>query len=217
MSKFKIQKRSSASQEDPNVTVARFSFKQAIMVTVITGSTTLGGTVLTMNFTDTSQELVAQPCEEEIKPLREQLDRSISFSSLSKISRTNFDGKMTSEQVERTIQLITDKTKIYEEERTHFTGKLFRLKRLMLLNGGNINVRISSANQEACFLIQDLLRGIEYYKGGVDGNVTTTRAAVENFQKSLNRFTPDYFEEKNLGIVGKKTFNAILERYEKND
>ncbi|MEQ9403310.1 MAG: peptidoglycan-binding domain-containing protein [Cyclobacteriaceae bacterium] len=206
------------ANEDPNITVARFSYKQAIIVAAITASTTLGGTLLSSgsdsNGVD-SEDVLA--CENENQQLKGSLAKSISFASLESIDSDRFSTDEGKEEVKNDIELLVDKIEQYEKERNHFTGKLFRLKKLMLSNGGNINVRIPSANPESCKLIQDLLMGIEYYNGSIDGNVAGTRAAVESFQMKLNQFTPGYFEEKNIGIVGRKTFNAILERYEKND
>lgn len=211
--------------EDPNVTVAKFSFKQAIIVAAITGATTLGGTLLTQRSNNSnggdsvkeegSSALAA--CQEQNEKLSEELKESISFSSLTDISNTHFQPRDAEEEIKNSIRSLVQRADEYAEDSNHFTYKLFKLKKLMLINGGNINVRISSANKEACVLIQDLLKGIEYYKGTVDGNVESTREAVEKFQRTLNQFTEGYFEERNIGIVGKKTFNAILERYEKND
>ncbi|WP_425393075.1 peptidoglycan-binding domain-containing protein [Ekhidna sp.] len=211
------------ANEDPNITVARFNFKQAIIVAAITGITTLGGTLLTLksgnNNTDSTppdreQELVK--CKEENDQLRTTLSQSISFTSLSDISNNHFNQSLDKEEVKSVIRKLVAASDRYENDSKHYMHKLFRLKKLMLSNGGNINVRVSSANQEACKLIQDLLKGIEYYRGTVDGNVESTREAVERFQNTLNNYTPGYFEEKNIGIVGKKTFNAILEHYERS-
>ena len=210
------------SAEDPNITVAKFSFKQAIVVAVITGATTLGGTFLTMKSgskpeVSESKPAVEKACAEETKQLKEELSATISFSSLADISNKHFGQSSDEATVKNSIRSLVSKANELEENQKHFTNKMFRLKKLMLTNGGNINVRISSANVEACRLIQDLLKGIESYRGTIDGNVESTREAVASFQRKLNQYTPGYFAEKNIGIVGKKTFNAILERYEKND
>lgn len=207
--------------EDPNITVARFNFKQAIIVAIITGATTLGGTLLTMK---SGQSDVIQPsinddledCRKEVNELAGTLNNAISFSSLRDISNSHFSAESDKQEIKRIIRELVNTTELYKKDSQHYMHKLFRLKKLMLENGGNINVRVSNANQEACRLIQDLLKGIEYYKGSIDGNVESTRVAVEEFQKKLNNYTPDYFEEQNIGIVGKKTFNAILQHYERS-
>jgi len=211
------------SNEDPNVTVAKFSFKQAIIVAAITGATTLGGTMLTMRSNDNGDTNERPPsksealatCQEKNDDLNERLDASISFSSLADLSNKYFSSDADSREIKGTIRSLIQNAERYEKDSDHFMHKLFRLKKLMLANGGNINVRVSNANPEACKLIQDLLKGVEYYKGSVDGNVASTREAVEKFQKTLNRYTEGYFAEQNIGIVGRKTFNAILEHYEK--
>ncbi len=214
------------SEEHPNVTVAKFSFKQAIIVALITGITTISGTLLTLKSSKASDQGIvkANPkesislktCKEEKKRIEQELEASISYSSLADISDKYFSGNSSEQEIKNTIRQLVENANLYENDSKHFMHKLFRLKKLMLSNGGNINVRISSANREACMLIQDLLKGIEYYRGTVDGNVESTREAVENFQKSLNRYTEGYFPEQNIGIVGKKTFNAILEHYERS-
>ncbi|WP_420317496.1 peptidoglycan-binding domain-containing protein [Ekhidna sp.] len=211
------------ANEDPNVTVARFNYKQAIVVAVITGATTLGGTLLSIKSSSANsdpspgqngQELAN--CKTENERLRTSLTNSLSFSSLQDISSNYFDDSLDKNQFKEVVRNLVSTTEQYRKNSQHYMHKLFRLKKLMLANGGNINVRVSNANQEACSLIQDLLKGIEYYRGSVDGNVESTRDAVEKFQSSLNNFTPGYFEEKNIGIVGKKTFLAIMEHYERN-
>ena len=211
------------ANEDPNVTVAKFSFKQAILVAAITGATTLGGAFLTMksgNDNGSTQPPDAEDsqaaCKEEVSDLKRSLQSSISFSSLADISSIHFTADSDKTKVRESIRSLVKTSEAYNRDSQHYMHKLFRLKKLMLANGGNINVRVSNANQEACSLIQDLLKGIEYYRGNIDGNIESTRAAVEHFQKSLNNYTPDYFSEKNIGIVGKKTFNAIMEHYERN-
>lgn len=213
------------SNEDPNVTVAKFSFKQAIVVAAITGITTLGGAFLTMKSGSSSEDskdsdsksVADEACAEEAKQLKADLGATISFSSLADISNRHFGQSDDKSSVKNSLRSLVVKANELEENQKHFTNKLFRLKKLMLTNGGNINVRVSSVNVEACRLIQDLLKGLESYRGTIDGNVESTREAVESFQRKLNQYTPEYFAEKNIGIVGKKTFNAILERYEKND
>ncbi|MEP0984554.1 peptidoglycan-binding domain-containing protein [Ekhidna sp.] len=211
------------ANEDPNVTVARFSFKQAIVVAAITGTTTLGGTLLTMrsggdDSEGSSPEQITENdgCEDEINSLKSSLNKSITFSSLSDISNSHFNSGAEKRDVKEKIRELIQVSELYKKDSQHYMHKLFRLKKLMLANGGNINVRVSNANPEACRLIQDLLKGIEYYRGTADGNVESTRAAVEDFQHTLNSYTPGYFAEKNIGIVGKKTFNAIMEHYEKS-
>lgn len=211
------------ANEDPNVTVAKFSFKQAIVVAAITGATTLGGTMLTMKSSsndssnnDNSDQKVVEDCQDEISSLKSTLNSSITISSLADISNSHFNSEAEKKDVKEKIRELIKTSEQYKKDSQHYMHKLFRLKKLMLANGGNINVRVSNANQEACKLIQDLLKGIEYYRGTADGNVESTRAAVEDFQKTLNSYTPGYFPEKNIGIVGKKTFNAIMEHYEKS-
>lgn len=213
------------SKEDPNVVVAKFSFKQAIVVAAITGATTLGGAFLTMkagtgsNDSQDSDNIEANEtaCAEANSKLKEELATTISFSSLSDISNKHFGLSTDEASIKESLRTLIVKANQLEENQQHFTNKLFRLKKLMLTNGGNINVRVSNADIEACRLMQDLLKGIEFYKGTIDGNVESTREAVESFQRTLNQYTPEYFAEKNIGIFGKKTFAAVLERYEKND
>ncbi|SNS93366.1 hypothetical protein SAMN05421640_1681 [Ekhidna lutea] len=206
--------------EDPNITVARFNFKQAIVVAIITGLTTLGGTLLTMqsgksdDTPDFNNDL--EDCQEQLQQASASLENAITISSLRDISNIYFGQDANEQAVKNTIRELISTSELYKKDSQHYMHKLFRLKKLMLANGGNINVRVSNANKEACGLIQDLLKGIEYYKGSIDGNVESTRVAVEDFQKKLNNFTPGYFEEQNIGIVGKKTFNAILEHYERS-
>ena len=210
------------SEEHPNVTVAKFNYKQAIVVALITGITTIGGTFLTLKSSKgtsgPSPKAQAEPqgCVEEVDKLKSELSQSLSFTSLTDISTKYFNERSSQQEVKNSIRDLVANADLYEEDSKHFMHKLFRLKKLMLANGGNINTRISSANKEACVLIQDLLKGIEYYRGNVDGNVDSTRDAVEAFQRKLNHFTEGYFPEQNIGIVGRKTFNAILERYERS-
>ncbi|MEQ9009245.1 MAG: hypothetical protein RLP12_15285, partial [Ekhidna sp.] len=169
------------ANEDPNVTVARFNYKQAIVVAAITGATTLGGTWLTLkpgedsenDSSATSSEFA--DCQQENSNLKASLENSLSFTSLTDISNTHFSNGLNKEEVKGVIRQLISTSQQYEKDSQHYMHKLFRLKKHMLTNGGNINVRVSNANQEACSLIQDLLKGIEYYKGSIDGNVESTR------------------------------------------
>ncbi len=211
------------SEEHPNVTVAKFNFKQAIVVAIITGVTTIGGTYLTLKSSKgekkepyLNDKAEAQACLQQIDKMKLDLERSLSFTSLTDISSKYFSEQYSQQEIKNAIKKLVSNADLYEKDSMHFMHKLFRLKKLMLANGGNINTRISSANKEACMLIQDLLKGIEHYRGSIDGNVESTRSAVETFQRKLNHFTEGYFPEQNIGIVGRKTFNAILERYERS-
>ena len=211
------------SEEHPNVTVAKFNFKQAIVVAIITGVTTIGGTFLTLKSSKgedkeptSNTQAETQACLQEVDKMKGQLESSLSFTSLTDISSKYFSEESSQQEMKRSIRELVENADLYEKDSQHFMHKLFRLKKLMLANGGNINTRISSTNKEACELIQDLLKGIEYYRGSIDGNAESTRDAVEAFQRKLNHFTEGYFPEQNLGIVGRKTFNAILEHYERS-
>jgi hypothetical protein len=102
------------------------------------------------------------------------------------------------------------------EDRKHYTYRMFRLKKIMLnMPRRNINTRIEGTDPEALRLIQQLLKGIEYYQGPVDGDRLKTYFAVRKLQESINNYTPGYFNPDNYGIFGNATLTAVIQMYEK--
>jgi hypothetical protein len=100
-------------------------------------------------------------------------------------------------------------------DREHYTYRMYRLKKIMLNNPRrNINARIDGTDPEAFMLIQQLLQGIEYYKGPVDGDRLKTYFAISKFQKEMNNYTPGYFNPDNYGIFGNASLMAVMDIYE---
>ena len=82
---------------------------------------------------------------------------------------------------------------------------------------GNINTRIDGDDVSTYILIQKILKNIQFYSGSVTGDRQLTYLALKGFQLKLNEATENYFEESNLGILGNKSYIALMEYYEQRN
>jgi hypothetical protein len=197
---------------------ARINFKQAIIVALITSLTTIIVTLISTGGNKSNQNSQSLDCDlyrEKIEELNAELDISVSAENLSDISNTFFN-KVDSEQVlkdsTRNVVLLTQ---THLNDKKHYTYNLCLLKKILLNKPrGNINTRIESDDVGTYALIQQILKNIYFYAGPVSGNRQDTYMELRGFQLKLNEATKNYFEESNLGILGNKTYIALMEYYE---
>ena len=100
-------------------------------------------------------------------------------------------------------------------DREHYAYNLFLLKKVLLNKPrGNINTRIDSDDVSTYILIQRILKNINFHSGSISGDRQETYLVLQRFQLALNEATENYFEESIIGILGNKTYIALMEYYE---
>jgi hypothetical protein len=152
------------------------------------------------------------PDEETINRLRTELSRSVSATALHDLSDTYFSKNAGPAAIKDSIRMLINYANAHLADREHYTYRMYRLKKIMLNNPRrNINARIDGTNPEAFMLIQQLLQGIEYYKGPIDGDRLKTYLAVRQFQEVMNSYTPGYFNPDNYGIFGNASLMAVMD------
>ena len=202
---------------------SRIKVRRAIVVAFITSAATITAAListgqLTSTATaDTSPDReVCLESEQQIKSLKASLEKSISLSTLCDISNDHFARNADTNAAKDSLQMLVRLVRDYEEEKAHYAYKMFRLKKIMLnLPRRNINLRIDGTDKEAYTLIQELLKGIEYFPGPITSDRFDTYLAVKRFQESINTYSPGYFNEENFGIFGNATLNAVMDVYER--
>jgi hypothetical protein len=106
------------------------------------------------------------PDEDTINRLRSELSRSVSATALHDLSDTYFSKNAGPAAIKDSIRMLINYANAHLADREHYTYRMYRLKKIMLNNPRrNINARIDGTDPEAFMLIQQLLQGIEYYKG----------------------------------------------------
>lgn len=207
---------------------AKMNYKQAIIVAIITSVTTIIVTLIsTGTFSNDNSTMEAgvgtsvpdTDCtvlEDRVESLRSQLATSVPFNTLFDMSDRFFGRNADIDGHKDSIRSLIRYAEAHLLDKEHYLYQLFALKKIMLNKPRrNINIRVGGDDPETYKMIQNLLKGIEYYEGHIDGNQFNTRHAVEDFQKRLNEMTPGYIAEENYGIFGNSTLNAIASIYEK--
>ena len=201
-------------------TSAKINFKQAIIVAIITSITTIIVTLISTSG-NKSSNTTTETClgyKSDIEELKSELNHSISAENLSDISNTFFRASDNVTFLKDSLRRVVSLAETHLEDRQHYAYNLFLLKKVLLSKPrGNINTRIDNDDQSTYALIQKILRDIQFYTGPISGNRIETSDALKAFQVQLNNVTEDYFEESNLGILGNKTYIALMEYYERTN
>jgi len=200
---------------------AKINFKQAIIVALITSVTTIIVTLISTRGNKTEQSAQAADCnvyEEKVEELTTALNISVSAESLSDISNTFFRKSDQKEALKDSLRSVVLLAEAHLEDQEHYAYDLFLLKKVLLSKPrGNINTRVATDDASTFALIQQVLKNIQFYSGEVSGDRQDTYLALRGFQLKLNEATENYFEESNLGILGNKTYIALMEYYENSN
>lgn len=209
---------------------ARMNYKQAIIVAVITSITSIVVTLIsTGTFSrahskmDEANLLASIPdtncpgLEDQVERLRSRVSASIPLPTLFDMSDRFFVRNADIDAYKDSLRSLIRYAEAHLHDRDHYLYQLFALKKIMLNQPNrNINTRVGGVDAETYKMIQSMLKDIEYYQGPVDGDRISTRQAVVAFQRRLNEMTPGYIAERNYGIFGNSTLNAIASIYEKS-
>lgn len=123
-----------------------------------------------------------------------------------KISRLPGELQGTPEEVEFKIRQMCDEIRNRGED----IGLAFDELPKILDRDGTINTKMPTVNENRIQIykhVQNCLSSIGAYNGKIDGKQASTYKAVTEFQKH-NNLKPD-------GIIGKKTWPAIEQKYKK--
>lgn len=202
-----------------NENIAKLNYKQAIIVAVITAVSTILVTLISSGFFGKkSEEIVEQDCaffEKQIEKLEEQKAAALPINTLTAMSDKYFDRSGRLEAVLDSLRNLINYSNTLMEHRSHYTYKLFVIKKIMLKNPrGYINTRINNDARETYTIIQEILKELEYYDGNIDGDQQMTRTALESFQQKVNALDSGYFNPRDYGIFGNKTLVAVRNLYE---
>lgn len=165
--------------------------------------------------------------EATIRRLQEDLERcstsfeshkenSVSTSDLrTSISETYFNTSLSKNQLLIKIRELFKFMKDIKEDETHYSYKLFKIEKLMSRYGNPIDTNIIGEKKEEAYkIIQDLLRGIHYYRGLINGDRQSTYEAVRKFQKEFNnKSREEIFNPDDFGIFGYRTLEAVRSNY----
>lgn len=199
---------------------ARINFKQAIIVAIITSVTTIVVTLISTkgNKKDDPVSENCTPYIEKVDELKAEMEKMLSAENLSDISNVFFKKGDKEHALKDSLRNVVRLANRHLEDQNHYAYNLFLLKKLLLKKArGNINTRIEGDGDATYKLIQKILKNIEFYTGELTGDRQDTYLALKKFQLKRNEATPDYFEENNLGILGNKTYIALMEYYEQSN
>lgn len=153
--------------------------------------------------------------QQQIDSLRQELTHRLSAADLAVISDTYFSSESDKQELLTGIKHLIEQVEEIKKEQTHYAYKLFKLEKMLPQFGGNINTRVRDERRTSIYrLIQDVMQGINFYQGIMDGQQAATFEAVKRFQEQFNeRAGQIIFEPENLGIFGYRTLEAIRSTY----
>jgi len=200
---------------------AKINFKQAIIVALITSVTTIVVTLISTSGNSSGKNSNPVDCskfEEKIEELEVELDLSVSAENFSDISNKFFGMADSAPILKDSLRKIVDLAEDHLADKKHYAYNLFLLKKVLINKPRrNINTRIEDDEISTYTLIQKTLKNIGFYSGPVSGKRIDTYIALKGFQETRNEATENYFEESNFGLLGNKTYIAIMEEYERNN
>ncbi len=146
----------------------------------------------------------------------ELMSSTVSTSDLSLISDTYFKEAATREETLSAITQVVRDAERVASHRNHYAHQLFELELMIPHFGNNIPTgRRDEAMRDAYSAIQELLQGIRFYQGPINGDQETTRQALVSFQQDFNQkagqeiFDPDH----EFGFFGYRTLEAVRSTY----
>jgi hypothetical protein len=139
----------------------------------------------------------------------------IAAEDLTLVSDSYFQENDTKSQMIATIKDIIKSAEQLNIHKTHYAYKLFEMELLIPQYGSNISTLIRDETRKNTYLkIQELLQGIDYYQGPLNGGQAQTHQALVRFQRDYNqREGSEIFNPDNLGIFGYRTLEAIRSFY----
>lgn len=204
---------------DQNERIAKLNYKQAIIVAIITAASTIAVTLISSGFfgkNETVKQSDCGPIEKKLADVEKKLDLSIRKESITGMSDVYFRNQADKNEVLDSIRALINYSEKLKEHESHYTYKLFLIKKIMLDNPkGNINTRIQRDSKNTYAIIQEILNELEYYQGPIDGDRMRTREALVAFQSKMNELDSGYFDLNNYGIFGNRTLMTIRSLYER--
>ena len=204
---------------DNTESTAKINFKQAIIVALITSVTTIAVTLISTkrNTADTNPINNTSDCSDfktQVDALKDELDQSVSAESLSDISSRFFDENDPEQVIKDSLRNVVSLATRHLDDKSHYAYNLYLLKRILVNKPkGNINTRIPNDEPSTYMLIQKILKNIQIYTGAITGDRNETYQGLRKFQEMQNSYTDNYFDEENYGILGNKTYIALMEYY----
>lgn len=204
---------------DNTESTAKINFKQAIIVALITSVTTIMVTLISTkrNASDANPISNTSDCSEyktQINALNDALNQSVSAESLSDISSKFFNEDDREPVIKDSLRNVVSLATRHLDDKSHYAYNLYLLKRILVNKPkGNINTRIDNDKPSTYLLIQKILKNIQIYTGDLTGDRNETYLGLRKFQEMQNSYTDNYFDEENYGILGNKTYIALMEYY----
>lgn len=201
---------------DNTESTAKINFKQAIIVALITSITTIIVTLISTkgNSSDDNPKSIVSDCTEYKNEIENFKDISVSAENLSDISSRFFKKDDKAQILKDSLRNVVSLAVKHLDDRSHYAYNLYLLKRILINKPkGNINTRIENDKTSIYILIQKILKNIQIYTGELTGDRNETYKALMEFQEKLNYHTDNYFNEENYGILGNKTYIALMEYY----
>lgn len=144
------------------------------------------------------------------------LDSTVKISDFPLISDRHFKQTATSDEILTTIGHLVKNVEKLDSYNKHYAYKLFELETMIGRFGTNIPTDLREDNMKAPYSkIQELLKGIGYYKGPINGEQKLTHDALVRFQREYNeRAGRDFFDPvEDFGFFGYRTLEAVRSAY----
>lgn len=203
---------------DNSESSAKINFKQAIIVALITSVTTIAVTLISTKSNKSKSKVSTQDCSvyiKDISDLKGKINKTITAENLSDISsrffKVDYEKKVLKDNIKKVVSLAEEHLK----DKEHYAYDFYLLKKKLIEKPkGNINTRVyNSVDTSAYKIIQRILINIQSYEGPVSGVHLETMQALIKFQRKQNTITENYINKDDFGILGNKTYIAMLGQF----
>ncbi|HPS31453.1 MAG TPA: hypothetical protein PLZ43_14455 [bacterium] len=157
----------------------------------------------------------AENCGKYVDEIETFKAASLSKSDLMLISSEYFDKQHSKDDFCATIHKLIEVDRNMKSYEKHFEFQIFKIfKTLSDSDRSSINTNRNDKGQEEVYeTIYNLLRDLGYAGSEYDGELSSLRKAVVDFQRDINSQTPGYFPDTQLGFFGKSSIDAVRNLY----
>ena len=160
-------------------------------------------------------------CDDQKRVLQQERDARLAVSDFRVISAAYFETVSTRGEVLTTVgDLIKEWEGLASNEQqneAHYAYKLFKLEKTIPTYGAYIDTRILNSNgslTDVYALIQQILQGIRFYEGEVNGDQQLTYEALVKFQQTYNAREQEHkIPQEDLGLFGYRTLELVRNTY----
>ena len=164
-------------------------------------------------------ELSNNKFKDQGSPLEVDKEFTIDINEIASNFEPYFKDDSTKKHFFSTIRQLINKREDLKRYKSYYAFKLFDMELEIPKYGKSISTSLKDESRRDVYKkIQEILQGIDFYQGAIDGDQTQTYNALVKFQEAINTQQKNtIFQPSAYGHFGYRTLEAIRSHYRMNE